>query len=1254
MNKPHITLISSMVCTRSLTDAIIDAKNEFGDIFDFRVFFINDLNQRKVTQTQFFEILFDTTILLIDIRGNNPAVEDLVRFYNDLESNSPDLYKTKTIISLVGGNAELRALTKMGSFLAKKIPSKQTAELGFDEIPDLSELVKKGIRMSQSMAKMGKLLPIGMMRHIRNWTMAMDYWVYGYAGIAENHKNLIRFLLKEYLNVKMKDVPPPLKIPSKGIFHPGLNEYYCTLDAYIKAHPLEPQKQTVGIFYYGGIYFEQTLPILKEFIENLAEFNVIPVYAEVMDNLAAIQEFFFENGKSLVSLVVNLQYFQLNGGPFGGSNHPTMELYTLMDVPQFNPIINFDMSIDDYTVSKQGMLPINQIIAVIMPELDGRIEMMNVGCMGHLGNSEEIGSGVFDIIPLKDNIQFIANRIRAWLRLRVKSNAQKRIGLILYDYPPGEATIGNASYLDVMASVHRILLQLQKEGYNVADFPDKDQLSDFFMQKGLVNNPEHIDTKKFAGFRINFAQYQKIIKDLPQNCLDRIDAVWGSFPGKIMSKNSEILLPIVQFGNIFIGIQPPRSSITDNANEYHNQELPPHHQYLAFYRFLESNLNLDALIHVGTHGTEEFLPGKENVGYWTDFNILLQGSLPNLYLYHVTNTSEAAIAKRRGNAVIINHAPPPLQISETYENYARLESLLEEYNSISHENMPDSSLHQKNLSLISDQIKTAAAELSIPYDSIPNLEHKLYRLKLAVIPAGLHILGQSFTDTQKIDFLIDLILHSPSIPSGLHPIFQKFLSHSPPHTTQLMQYLDECIQKRAEIGPLSLVYQISPSEHQAVVEWIQNLDEQITSEYELPNLIHGLEGGFIKPGFGGDPIRTPEVFPTGRNSYGFDPRLIPSSMATKRGAEIAQRVLEKYVQQNGRYPETVSVVLWAFETMKTGGETIGQIFEYLGVRAVKHKSVWTTELELVPLEEMTHPRINVVITICGIFRDTFPYLLDLINQAIELVAALDEPFEKNFIKNSQQKLSTQGMKLPLARIFGPAPGKYNTNLTDIINKGEWKDENELVTDYIENMGHAYLSHQSIQRADIELREHLKQISVISQIRDGAEYQITDLDHYYEFSGGLMRATQAITGKAAPLLIADTASNEIMVEPVENSIREGIITRNLNPRWLDGMLKHKYHGTQKVSERVENLLGLSATTHRVDNWVWEKSYERYIADNTYKSKLIENNRFAMMNIVKSFLEANKRGYWSTDEENIRDLRRLYLELEGWVEKNYSNE
>ncbi|MBN2153267.1 MAG: cobaltochelatase subunit CobN, partial [Candidatus Lokiarchaeota archaeon] len=425
--RPSIVIVSTMVCTRNLIDAASSVQEQLGDVFELTIYFVNDVNSGNVTRLDFTSAIHDADVLLVDIRGNDLASEIIVETYATMEREEPDLFKARNIVSLVGGNEEIRRLTKLGSFLARSIPSKKAGGMGMDGIPDITDLVKKGIRIGQAMKTAGKYLPVGMLKHARNWGLLMDYWVFGHAGVRENLENMLRLLLREYLGHGGLQVPEPQKLPPFGIYDPRVDQYFATIEEYHAAQVPDPTRQTVGIFYYGGIYFEQTLPVLKTFMEHLSGFNIIPVFSEVLYNIDAQEKFFFRDGIALVSAVVNLQYFQINGGPFGGNNARTLSLYKKANVPQFNPVILFDTMDDQYAGSAQGTIPINQVIAVVMPELDGRIEMLAAGTMQHRGMAGGSTLPVLEVGPIEENIALLAGRIEKWLGLRAKPNGAKKV-----------------------------------------------------------------------------------------------------------------------------------------------------------------------------------------------------------------------------------------------------------------------------------------------------------------------------------------------------------------------------------------------------------------------------------------------------------------------------------------------------------------------------------------------------------------------------------------------------------------------------------------------------------------------------------------------------------------------------------------------------------------------------------------------------------------------------------------------------------
>ncbi|UYP46882.1 hypothetical protein NEF87_003167 [Candidatus Lokiarchaeum ossiferum] len=1250
--KPVISLITASVSLQWLTEGLAEINATYGYNISLYIYMVQDINKEKISQDKFRSAISNSDVLLLDIRGYCLAVEILEEELSRMETSDPERYENMQVITIVAGSPRLMRLTKLGHFRGKMIPasnsSKKDQELNFDEFPDITDAVRKGKKMDAILGVFSKLFPFKALRDIRNWVYFRQYWINGLAGIPINHKNLILFLLKSYMGYSNLKVSLPALIPEQGIYHPIENQYYDSLPQFLKKHPLDANKQTIGLFFYGGLYFEQSLPIIREFFIRFEEYNIIPVFSDVLQNVEAHRNYFFRKRQCIVDIVLNFQYFQLNGGPLGGDSKITLDLYREMNVPHITPVIQFDLLLNDYLESDQGTIPINQIISVVMPELDGKIEMMTVGCMYSHGYSDLIHNEILKIIPLLPNIELIGARVKKWLKLRKLANAEKKVAVMIYNYPPGEDKLGNAAYLDVSASLTNLVPTLIKEGYSTTSFLENIHLSDLFFQNGAINKAKYLNRSHFFGVKLPIGTYLKYFQQLPLQFQQEITDYWGAPPGNINIIENHIQLPILIFGNIIIALQPARTLVKGDAEDYHNQKIPPHHQYLALYYYLEHLLKINALIHFGTHGTLEFMPGKQNLGCSDDYGIHLIGTLPHLYYYHITNTSEAAIAKRRSNAVVINHAGPSFKPSGLYQEFAQIEKFIAEYHELSsmQQNSGDSASLEK-LQILEEEIKTSIAHLPIEYSSISALEEQIYQYKTQVIPMGLHILGQDLNFEELSDMIAQILLHSGSISHEIFPQ-EAIDSDEKVQNTILLNKIQDLLTKFYS----NHQYHLSVSDTDIdfpLIRWLGEFLDQYWQSCEMKNLLRGLSGEFIEPGLGGDPIRDPSIYPTGRNSYGFDPRLIPSTTAFRRGKEITGKILSNYYQSNHTYPESTSVVLWAFETMKTGGETISQILHYLGVKPVKKSSIWTTELEVIPRDEMTHPRINVLVTICGIFRDTFPNLVNLLNEAFELVAHLDEPTDFNFVRKLFLEQKLDGTGCPIARVFGPAPGKYNTNLTTMISAGTWSEETELVDDYINSMSFTYQKNQVVSQQKKAFIHSLKKLDVISQVRDSTEYHITDLDHYYEFAGGLSRSAEEVQKKKIPTLIADTTSKEIRLDTLQSTVLEGSITRSLNPKWIKGMLAHPFHGGQKVAERLENVLGLSATTDSVNSQIWNRYYSQYIDNEEIKSALVENNHFAMMSMIKDFLQAHRRSYWEATSEQLENLKRLYLELENWVEQ-----
>lgn len=1059
-----------------------------------------------------------------------------------------------------------------------------------------------------------------------------------------------------------------MEIPEIGIYHPKFG-IFTDLDRFLREYRFDQDKPAVGIIFFRDRFFELSKPLVNELVRRFEpRANVIPVFATCDEtNPKAFKKFFFRNDKPLINAVMKVQCHRFYG-PLGEDPAIMLTLLAKLNCPVFLSTPTYLREIEKWRESREGLMPIEVVVNVIRPELDGCIEPILIGGLLNSGYSEELSLSIDEMAVVPDRCDRAASRVFNWIKLRRKRNSEKKVAFILYDYPPGEDNLGNASYLDVFASVERLLEIMKEEGYTV-DMPNK-RLRDLFIERNLTNCPQWLSEERFDGVTLSAKAYSERFNGLPENIKGNVIREWGQPPGNVMVRNEEILIPGVALGNVFIGLQPSRGVHENPDKAYHDIEIPPHHQYIAFYRWLEQEFEADAVIHVGTHGTLEFLKGKE-VGLSKDcFPDCLIGDLPNIYFYWVTNSSEASIAKRRSYAVLVSHKTPPFTMSGLYEELRELEDLVEEYQEAM-------LLDPPRAKLVLEQALKKAKELNFRAETIEDLHRELGDIKRSIIPKGLHILGEKFSQEDLIEYITYVLRYDREVKS-LHRIiaqtkkldYEDLLQN--PHRTisgktyaqvlsdvedQVRSVVSKVLTNPNDASLLHGIQQDYKRDFKDTLEFVAELARNIEKSDEIGNVLKALNGVYLQPNIGGDPIRTPEVFPTGLNLYGFDARLVPSKAAYERGVKIADITLQRYLKAHGTYPKTASVVLWGFETMKTRGETIGQILHYVGVRPVRKRGPWLTELEVIPTQELGRPRVDVVVTICGIFRDTFPNLLVLLDKAFRLVSSLNEPPEVNFVKKHssdlQKNLEEMGEanaeRLSTLRIFGPSSSEYATSVRALIETSNWKEEEELGEAYIDSMKYAYGENMCARVSPELLRNQLSKVEMVLQIRDTNEYEITDLDHYYEFFGGLSKAVEIVRTEKPDMVIADTTKEIVQIDEVERFIERGIRTRLLNPKWIDGMLAHDFHGAQKIADGVEYTLGLAATTNAVDNWIWSSIASRYIFDEEMLNRLLQNNPFATAEMARRLMEADRRGYWDATEEEREKLKSLYLDIERAIEE-----
>jgi cobaltochelatase CobN len=1271
--KMKIVFISP-VLVPGLIKAAQDLRDEFNLAIDLEIYHPGEIDNEEVDVHAFLESLKSADAVLIDLMGAGSSVIDILFRHLKDENN--------VVISLVipMGRAfkEMMSLTRMGSFRGKRIAEMigslpRPDQMQNKDPDDLRKRMQKAKTMMETALKLteagGKMLPIGPMKDASNYIKFTKYWKF---GGEENYRNLLVLLLHDYLgcSLSLPRAEDPVEMPDYGLYHPDYG-HFSELEDFLLKTGFNENQPTVGVLLYGGRYFDQGLVTLQALAKGLGDVNLIPVYSDGINNLQAMRKFFFLKGRSILDALVNLTMFRINGGPLGGDHRLTRDLFRELNVPVFTPASMHRRRIAEWADSPTGLSPIETIMSVIWPELDGSIEP--IPCCG-VNEVLDGSTTIREVVSIPDRMERITSRIKSRIRLRSLPNVEKRVALMIYSYPPGDGHLGGASYLDVFESLVVLLLRLEKEGYQTS--APKEKLHEIFEQLSLANSGVWLSPQKATKncFSIGAKEYHDYFASLPQDQQQDATASWGEPPGRVMVETGKILIPGIALGNVFIGIQPCRPPLKDQdlAAASHDKTTAPHHQYIAFYHWLETTWKADAVVHVGTHGLAEFTKGKEVGMSNRCFPDLLIGDMPHLYFYHITNTSEAVIAKRRLYATLIGYNNPPYTTSDLYEDYAELQKLIDE---LAEAGIQD----PQRAPRISEQILAMAGKLNFQELDVEKIHDELYRMRRSIIPKGLHILGESYSQEDLALFLTSILRYDRSEIKSINRIFAESegidydlaLKNRSQFLPRLEMIDERCTRLAADCMQRSLEEAIrnATENHDFSLQQIEELSRSLDyglklmqsysdNSLEIENLIRGLRGEFIEQGDGGDVIRSPEILPSGRNLTQFDPTRVPTPVACERGEEIARNTLAAYRKKNGDWPESTGVVLWGFETTKTGGETIGQILCYLGLRVNRGRGTWAPQLEPIPLQELGRPRIDCLVNICGFFRDMFPNIMELLDQAFDLVANLDEPLHMNYVRKhsleNHSHLAQAGLdektakRIANGRVFGPRAGEYGTRLLPLLEDSIWKTEEELATVFIQSVSHVYAKDLHAFKAEAVYRENLARVKLVSQVRDTHDHEIIDLDHYFEYFGGLSNAIKSAGGDRPQMLITDTTGEAICTEDLLDSVNRGIRTRLLNPRWINGMLEHDYHGGQQIAKRVGNALGLAATTHSIADWVWSSIAERYIFDEQVRERLEKNNRFACSQVIERLLEAEKRGYWNATSDELERLKEVYLKLEGEIE------
>ena len=1051
------------------------------------------------------------------------------------------------------------------------------------------------MKMLRELPKILRFIP-GPAQDVRAYFLTLQYWL---AGSGDNIANMVRLLVSRYATgpraaaaAKLR-VAPPVEYPEIGLFHPDIPP---RITERLRDLPRRGEKGRVGLLLLRSYVLAGNAGHYEGAIAALEEqgLQVVPAFAAGLDSRPAIEKFFMENGRATVDAVVSLTGFSLVGGPAYNDARAAQEILARLDVPYLVAHPLEFQRISDWRGSDRGLLPVEATMMVAIPELDGAIAPITFGgrCGAAPGTPPCPGcDGIRcaeNMVAEPERANMLARRVAKLIALRRRARADRKIAAVIFNFPPNAGNTGTAAYLAVFESLWNTLRGLKAEGYTVELPAAVDALRDRILhgnaaQHGaLANVHARIPTDTHV-------RRQKWLAD--------IERAWGPAPGRQQSDGASIHVLGAQFGNVFIGVQPGFGYEGDPMRLLFESGFAPTHAFAAFYRWLREDFAADAVLHFGTHGALEFMPGKQTgmgADCWPD---RLISDLPNFYLYASNNPSEGMLAKRRAAATLISYLTPPVAHAGLYRGMLDLKATLDRWRNLE----PDAPRET-----ITELVQAQAAALDLcaaePAWSLGEAEGRVQRLtaqllelEYELIPHGLHVVGEGMSREHRQE-----TLDAASI--------------------------------------------VDPAER-------QRLDALLADDHELPAIIHALDAGYIRPVPGGDLLRTPEVLPTGRNIHGFDPFRIPSAFAVKDGEQMADKLLARHAEEHARLPETVALVLWGTDNLKTEGGAVAQALALMGARPRHDSYGRVAGATLVPLAQLGRPRIDVMISLSGVFRDLLPLQTKLLAEAALLAAGADEAPAENFIrKHALATMQKHGCSLEDAalRVFGNADGAYGANVNLLIDNGAWQEAEELAETYTRRKGFAYGVDGRARRQDAVMNDTLSTVDLAYQNLDSVETGVTTISQYFDSLGGISRAVARAKGSEAEVYICDQTRGSGRVRSLGEQVSLETRTRGLNPKWYEPLLKHGYEGVRQIEAQVSNTLGWSATTGQVQPWVYANLAELYMLDPEMRARLAALNPTASAKIANRLLEAHERAYWQPDAKTLEALRAAGQELEDRLE------
>jgi cobaltochelatase CobN len=1115
-------------------------------------------------------------------------------------------------------------------------------------------------------------------------------WHYLRQGGQRNANNFFAWLAQHFFHFDINwESPRPL--PKEWIYHPKIEQASLTD---WQTQWQDKQAVAVLLLYRSHIQSGNT-DAFDSFITILQQqhLNPLPIVISSLKQASSMALVNLLCLQSHADIILNTTSFALNNST---DEMRTNTALFQADIPVIQLILAAN-SKQDWQQLPLGLRSRDLAMNIALPEMDGRIISRAISFKAATQRDERSQIDVIYHQLAPERAQFCAELAYRWTVLRKKNNQQKRIALILANYPTHDGRLGNGVGLDTPASTLNILRAMQHADYSVDDLPENGNALIQALQANITNDLRYLH--RACQQSLSLENYQQYFNTLPTENQQAVLQRWGSAEQDIKVRNGRILLAGIRLGATFVGVQPARGYNLDVNATYHDPDLVPPHNYLAFYFWLRHEYQVDAIAHIGKHGNLEWLPGKSvalSKHCWSEIAL---GPMPHLYPFIVNDPGEGSQAKRRAQAVIIDHLMPAMTRAETYGELAELEQLVDEYyQAMGLDAQRENLLREKVLaaleaSKLDQELSTEAED-----ERLNELDTYLCELKESQIRDGLHILGESPQGEQRVDTLVALlrlsrgnkaqdkgILHaladdlqldfdplqlSAEVWQGKKPAILQSIHHHPWRTHADTRERLELLAKKIITETSSPV--LSPSAMPATQAVLSYLQQTIAptldacGDNEINQFIRALSGKFVPAGPSGAPTRGRlDVLPTGRNFYSVDTRAIPTRTAYELGKKSADQLIMRHLQQHGDYPKTLGLSVWGTSTMRTGGDDIAQAFALMGI-----EPIWETfsgrviDFMVLPAMQLNRPRVDVTLRISGFFRDAFPNVMRLFDSAVQALADYEDPAGLNPIREHIQKdtklFQQKGLGKQQARIqsgyrvFGSKPGSYGAGLQGLIDERCWDDNEDLAAAYVNWGGYAYSQQQKGQ--DIGETAHgvfehrLSTLDVVVQNQDNREHDLLDSDDYYQFQGGMSNAIQVLSGKVPQVYHGDHSNPEApKIRTLEEELNRVIRARVLNPKWVKGMQRHGYKGAFEMAATVDYLFAYDATTSLIKDYQYEKITDCYLLDSENKTFLQQNNPQAMKEMSERLLEAMQRGLWQHPEEYQDKVENILLELDEKEEK-----